>query len=183
MSLHEIKPTKGVNVLLDPSDLNQVVGYLISNQIGFSVEYQISEPAPTHPPLSTEKKKTRTKVRSSDVISRIYEEYIEKIGSSLPPSEATIAQQYGLKATSFKYKFKHRFGKTFSQLYMEKKMDYAAFLLRKGHKAVTVSAMIGYGERSAIKFNKMFQKHFGITPKKYQINHWIKTGLIRNARS
>jgi methylphosphotriester-DNA--protein-cysteine methyltransferase len=34
--------------------------------------------------------------------------------------------------------------------------------------------MIGYGEKSAIKFNKMFQKHFGTTPKKYQMEHYGK---------
>ncbi len=48
-------------------------------------------------------------------------------------------------------------------------MELAAKLLKKGYKATEVAKMVGYGEKSDIKFNKMFQKHFGITPKKYQL--------------
>lgn len=47
-------------------------------------------------------------------------------------------------------------------------MEYAAELLEAGHRASEVSVKIGYTQ--PIKFNKMFQKHFGITPKRYQIN-------------
>jgi len=51
---------------------------------------------------------------------------------------------------------------------VDKKMEYAAELLEAGHRASEVSVKIGY--KYPIKFNKMFQKHFGITPKRYQIN-------------
>jgi AraC-like DNA-binding protein len=52
---------------------------------------------------------------------------------------------------------------------MEKRRDYAAQLFKEGYKAVEVSKQIGYGDKSCIKFNRMFQKHFGITPKRYQM--------------
>jgi YesN/AraC family two-component response regulator len=53
---------------------------------------------------------------------------------------------------------------------MEKRRDYAAQLFKEGYKAVEVSRRIGYGDKPYIKFNKMFQKHFGMTPKKYQMS-------------
>ena len=49
-------------------------------------------------------------------------------------------------------------------------MHYAAQLLEKGFRCVEVSRMIGYSLNSDIKFNKMFQKYFGTTPRKYQLS-------------
>ncbi len=47
-------------------------------------------------------------------------------------------------------------------------MEYAAELLEARHRASEVSTKIGY--KYPIKRNKMFQKHYGITPKKYRMN-------------
>lgn len=67
---------------------------------------------------------------------------------------------------ALKIYFKEYKGKPLYQFYMEEKMGYAAELLKQGYKANEVSTNIGY--ISPIKFNKMFQKHFGITPHKYR---------------
>jgi AraC-like DNA-binding protein len=46
-------------------------------------------------------------------------------------------------------------------------MEYVAELLEGGYKAVDVSVQLGYSQ--PIKFSKMFQKHFGVTPRRYQM--------------
>jgi YesN/AraC family two-component response regulator len=56
-------------------------------------------------------------------------------------------------------------------------MEYASELLHLGYKSSEVAIKVGYGEKSIIEFNKMFQKHFGITPKKYKMRHSVK---VRN---
>jgi AraC-like DNA-binding protein len=174
-SLTDLESNKGVNVSLDPSDLKKVLGYLITNQIDFSIGYRVPMATPANQTdLKGQTPHKSKNVNKADVIDEIYEAYIENISSDPPPTDAEIAKKFGLKLSTMKDKFKSRFGKTFSQLYIEKKMEYAALLLCKGIKAVKVSLMIGYGETSAIKFNKMFQKHFGVTPKKYQLEHYGK---------
>jgi AraC-like DNA-binding protein len=88
-----------------------------------------------------------------------------------PLKTSEIAAELGISDSSFKSQFKALYGKPFFQIYIKKRMEYAAQLLKQGYRAIKVSAMVGYGEKSCIKFNKMFQKHFGITPKKYQIQN------------
>ena len=51
-------------------------------------------------------------------------------------------------------------------------MEYASELLKKGQTATYISKHLGYSH--PIKFNKMFQKHFGVTPKKFQMQHSTK---------
>lgn len=97
-------------------------------------------------------------------VAEIYERYSTEIG--IPPSQEEIANELKISVTTFKNHFKSSYGKTFYQFQFQKKMEYAAELLKQGRKANDVSIKTGYS--SPIKFNKMFQKHFGITPHKYQ---------------
>jgi AraC-like DNA-binding protein len=117
----------------------------------------------------------RISVDIIETIKEIRDTFIKDTFDVAPPNEAQLATNYGLTLATFKENFKTIYGKTFYQLYMEKRMEYAAKLLKQGHKCNEVTQMIGYGEKSDIKFNKMFQKHFGITPKKYQMEH-LKRG-------
>ncbi len=103
------------------------------------------------------------------VIERIYQKYIEEDIRQIPPKEPEIAKEFKISLATLKSSFKEVYGKPFYQLYIEKKMEYAKALLLQGIKAVKVSELIGYSQ--PIKFNKMFQKHFGVTPKKYQMSH------------
>ncbi|NBB22420.1 helix-turn-helix domain-containing protein [Runella sp. CRIBMP] len=101
-------------------------------------------------------------------IEQVFQKYINDRIGTIPPKLEAIAEEAGVSAIQFRTLFKKRYKKTFNSYYIEAKMEYAAQLLKQGYKAVDVSKQIGYGEKSVIKFNKMFQKHFGITPKKYQ---------------
>ncbi|HAK77678.1 MAG TPA: hypothetical protein DCM71_12385 [Runella sp.] len=105
------------------------------------------------------------------IIKKIYRKYLVEGFEQVPPTEQQIAIEYNIPLNLFKNNFKAIYGKPFYQLYMDKRMEHAAKLLRNGYKAVEVSRCIGYSDSSCIKFNKMFQKHFGITPKKYQLLH------------
>jgi AraC-like DNA-binding protein len=102
-------------------------------------------------------------------IERIYQKYIEEDIRQIPPKEPEIAKEFKISLAVLKSSFKEVYGKPFYQLYMERKMEYAKTLLLEGMSATKVSELIGYSQ--PIKFNKMFQKHFGITPKKYQMSH------------
>ena len=115
-------------------------------------------------------KKYLSEIRSvKEALKKICEDYLVNGIEQVPPNEKLIASNYNIKISTFKAYFKDNFGKTFYQLYMEKKMHHAAYLLERGFKAREVSRIIGYSTGSDIKFNKMFQKYFGTTPKKYQI--------------
>jgi YesN/AraC family two-component response regulator len=52
---------------------------------------------------------------------------------------------------------------------MQKKMGYAAHLLKQGITDSYASEAIGYS--NSIKFNKIFQKYFGTTPYEYKKAH------------
>ncbi|WP_028666473.1 helix-turn-helix transcriptional regulator [Runella zeae] len=101
------------------------------------------------------------------IMETVYHKYIVNNIENIPPTQESIANELGISYGTFKTHFKEAFGKPFYQLYTEKKMEYAARLLIQGLKVVQVSDRIGYSH--PIKFNKMFQKHFGITPKKFQM--------------
>jgi AraC-like DNA-binding protein len=181
--------TVDVQLSLKPSDLSQVVPYLISCQIAFSIDYKSSKasipPSSIHivsqvSSLINEDKDTPSTIR---VVREIYKDYIENFDPQYTPVESEIATKYNLNVFTFKATFKRYYGKTFYQVYMDKRMDYAALLLREGHSASKVTQMVGYGKNSAIKFNKMFQKHLGVTPKKYQMSHFGSLNKRQNKRT
>ncbi|MFN4147322.1 MAG: helix-turn-helix transcriptional regulator [Runella sp.] len=103
------------------------------------------------------------------IVEAFHEKYIANITDSILPPIKQLAVEFGMQEEQLKRLYKTRYGTPFYQAYMNKKMERALKLLLEGHKCQEVSRMIGYGEISAIKFNKMFQKHFGITPKKFQM--------------
>lgn len=86
-----------------------------------------------------------------------------------------VAQSLGLSIAVFKRIFKEMYGVSFYEYFLNKKMKYAAELLLKGLRGGLVSEMIGYSQ--PIKFIKMFKKHFGITPKEYQLQSKITSEL------
>lgn len=166
-----------INFLIPTENVQTVVALLLSNSISFTLTS--SSYLETAPNASEQIEEMNTdnsipltpSSPQSSSIEAIYRKYLEENIEQMPPTEAQIAAESGMTLILFKNAFKDAYGKTFYRLYMEKKMAYAKTLLLQGHKAVDVAKRIGYGEKSAIKFNKMFQKHFGATPKKFQMSH------------
>jgi AraC-like DNA-binding protein len=182
-SLLDKNPSESyVNIVLNAGHVNTILPFLITNEIPFTlsaagegVEKMDSEPKPIEkkesmllnlaqsvislPPRSGDKKK-------NILIDKIYQKYIVKGIEKIPPVSEEIAEEIGLSLSQFKALFKKRYGKPFYQMYVEHKMEYAAQLLREGYTSVVVSERIGYVH--PIKFNKMFQKYYGVTPYQYQ---------------
>lgn len=142
---------------------------LLRLQISFEVKYQSHKHEESSSPFYDAPSDNFT-----ELVKKIYNKYLNGDFKNVPPSEHEIAKEHGMKLMSFKRLFKKIYGQPFYQLYLERRMEYAAQLLQKGYKASEVSVMIGYSASAAIKFNKMFQKHFQMTPKKYQLQFYGK---------
>jgi len=166
------KESSKVMVVLESKDFEKCCLELIRHQISFEVKYH-SRPVP-----SFKDKESSFYDAPSDnfteLVKEIYNKYLNGNFKNVPPNEQEIAKEHGIKLMSFKRLFKKIYGQPFYQLYLERRMEYAAQLLQKGYKANEVAAMIGYSASSAIKFNKMFQKRFQMTPKKYQLHYFGK---------
>lgn len=100
-------------------------------------------------------------------IEQVFQKYFNEGATTIPPSLEVIAEEAGVSVSVFKSIFKKMYGTTLFHYSIEKKMEYAAELLIQGLKATEVSDKLGYTQ--PIKFNKMFQKYFGVTPHKYRI--------------
>jgi AraC-like DNA-binding protein len=187
MITHDFPDREFINLHIDKNHIHEVMSLLIEQGISFHLSYVTSPPtvasknSTSETSMNAEKQeieissqndslmKNRAKMPLEKRISEIYDKYITNGSMAFPPSQGEIVAELKVSLPTFKTHFKALYGKTFYQVYMDKKMEYAAQLLKEGFKAVEVSRLIGYGDKSCIKFNKMFQKHFGTTPKKYQM--------------
>ena len=173
---------QSVKVSVSADNIEDFLAFLLTKKISFRLTYESmvvpAKPLKPHnnfaneiPEKSIDVHSLPLKLPIQNIMETIYQKYICDNIRQIPPNETIIAEEYHLQVATFKKNFKACYGKSFYQLYMDKRMEYAAQLLRRGYRANKVSAMVGYGEKSCIKFKKMFQKHFGITPKKYQIQN------------
>jgi len=178
MTTIQPNPTKDTLIIeIDRANVAECLEFLIKAHIPFKVEYRgitdessSSELSLTSSPSESSSPKRKIKrLRDTQLIENIYKQYISESNFSTAANIKDIIREHKISLLNFQQLFKNIYGKSFYQLYIDKKMDYAASLLRKGHKAKEIARMIGYGDKSSIKFNKMFQKHFGVTPKKFQM--------------
>lgn len=157
-----------INIRIGAEDVNEVIRFIINGNIPFSMT---SVPSLTQSkPMDAEPVRINNESVSvqKSSIEIIYDEYIiGRIEGSAPKMDE-IVEAYGVSKYILIEDFKERYGKPFYQIYLDKKMEHAARLLEQGLPASAVSRRIGYSH--PIKFNKMFQKYFGTTPKKYQLS-------------
>jgi AraC-like DNA-binding protein len=172
---------KNLHLQIPATHAGPIVAWLVEQSIPFDLAFSEPNPSPVAPIPTLAHAQPHQSKKAGDgdevtltVIEKVYKKYITDQLEIAPPKMEEIAAELSMSAQTFKKKFFARYGKPFYQLYMEKRMEYAAKLLKQGYKCREVSERIGYGENSDIKFNKMFQKHFGITPKKYQMAHFRK---------
>ncbi len=148
----------------------QVIDFLIEKKIHFWVSYDpqtstVDQGTEKQYPMDTSAKSLGIEQKKEQMQS-IYRKYLVDEMEGPPVKVKKIAFELGIPEAEFNHKFRKYFGKSFYQVYMEKRMEYAAGLLKAGYRASEVSKKIGYTQ--PIKFNKMFQKYFGMTPYKYQ---------------
>jgi AraC-like DNA-binding protein len=158
-----------VTIQINSVNCSEILTYFIIQKIPFRLSHLIpnsEKMAESTIKRSEPEAETSNGKTENSRLNSVYDRYIiQGFERSLPPIEE-IAAETGMSASSFKNHFKKIYGKSFFHLYMEHKMEYAAKLLEQGHSASTISKRIGYSQ--PIKFNQIFQKHFGVTPKKYQ---------------
>lgn len=165
------------NITVTEKDLSKIVEFLVRSETPFSVTFSKSEKeVSSFLDFETIQIRIKNDYTSSIAITpgstcKINKDKLNGIIENLlkegiVPVIDVIAGLLSLTPRKFKTYFKKEYQKTFYHYYMEKKMAYAAELLKEGHIASDVSKKMGYSH--PIKFNKMFQKYYGITPKKYQ---------------
>ena len=172
----ETTPTStnsSVVIQITPEALTPCLEFMLSQHISFEVQYKMKETVSQALPMVTQPRSSlplpQNNIVSNNIANEIYNKYIREISENPLPELPQIAAEFGVSPSKVKDLFKKTYNQTLYQIYMEARMEKSAELLRRGYRANTVSKMVGYGEKSAIKFNKMFQKHFGITPKRYQV--------------
>lgn len=85
---------------------------------------------------------------------------------SVPPVLTELAQIAAMSETKLKQLFKQTFGNTIYNYYQQARMEEAAFLLKQGkHSVAEVGYELGFSNLS--HFSRLFEKHYGITPKRY----------------
>src|SRR5690606_710661 len=85
---------------------------------------------------------------------------------SSPTELGELAQKSGMSETKLKQLFKKTFGDTLYNYFQKARMEEAAFLLRQAKLSVSETGYeLGFSNLS--HFSRLFQRHYGITPKKY----------------
>ncbi|WP_228377942.1 helix-turn-helix domain-containing protein [Chryseobacterium luteum] len=87
---------------------------------------------------------------------------------SKPPVLGALSKLIGMSETKMKQLFKQTFGDTIYNYYQKIRMEEAAFLLKQaGYSVSDVGYQLGFSNLS--HFSRLFEKQFGITPKKYSV--------------
>jgi AraC-like DNA-binding protein len=85
---------------------------------------------------------------------------------STPPVLSELATIASMSETKLKQLFKQTFGDTIYNYYQRARMDEAAFLLKQAkHSVSEVGYELGFTNLS--HFSRLFEKQYGITPKKF----------------
>lgn len=85
---------------------------------------------------------------------------------SQPPVLSTLAATIAMSETKMKQLFKQTYGDTIYNFFQKIRMEEAAFLLKQGSYSVSETGYhLGFSNLS--HFGRLFEKHYGITPKKY----------------
>lgn len=85
---------------------------------------------------------------------------------SLPPRLDELSKTAAMSETKMKQLFKQVFGDTIYNYYQKARMEEASFLLKQaGYSVSEVGYQLGFSNLS--HFSRLFEKHHGLTPKKY----------------
>ncbi len=85
---------------------------------------------------------------------------------SEPPLLRSLSTTVGMSETKLKQLFRQTFGDTVYNYYQKVRMEEAAFLLKQaGYSVSEAGYQLGFSNLS--HFSRLFQKHYGIAPKKY----------------
>lgn len=164
-----------VTLTVNAQDFSELSASLIEKRICFKVTSQGLPSISTAGLLLSKQDEVLPDTTSQKaVFERIYHRYMVDEIVHIPPKTKVIAEDLQISTAKFKALFRQYYGLPFYTCYMQRKMEYSCKLLRSGFKASQVSAEVGYSH--PIKFNKIFQKYMGVTPKQYQIRYLTVPG-------
>jgi AraC-like DNA-binding protein len=102
-----------------------------------------------------------------DKLYRIRNAVLSDLGQ--PPHLSTLADMAGMSETKMKQLFKQTFGDTIYNYFQAERMREAGFLLKHaGYSVSEAGYRLGFSNLS--HFSRLFEKHFGTTPKKYTVS-------------
>ena len=85
-----------------------------------------------------------------------------------PPKLSSLSKMAGMSETKMKQLFKQTFGDTIYNYYQNERMQEAGFLLKHaGYSVSEAGYQLGFSNLS--HFSRLFEKHYGLTPKKYTL--------------
>lgn len=116
-----------------------------------------------------ELKNISQKSQSSDLqlLANLYDKYIANFCLEIPSVEK-IANEVGFSVSKLKKIFKETYGKPIYKAHIEVKLARALKMLEAGYNVKIVANQLGYTQ--PIKFIKIFQRHYGVTPGKLKRN-------------
>ena len=116
--------------------------------------------------LSTRENTSQKTINSADgeKLIAVRDIILEDIGKR--PLLRDLADKVGMSETKLKVLFKQTFGDSIYNYYQKIRMEEAAFLLKQaGYSVSEVGYQLGFSNLS--HFSRLFQRHYGSTPKKY----------------
>ena len=88
---------------------------------------------------------------------------------SVPPQLAQLAQLAGMSISKLTDLYKQVFGDSVYDYFQKARMDEAGHLLKQGGYSVSETGYrLGFSNLS--HFSRLFEKHYGITPKRFSLN-------------
>jgi AraC-like DNA-binding protein len=116
--------------------------------------------------LSLRENTTLKNINSSDAEKLLVIRNKILIDLSTPPVLSELAIIASMSETKLKQLFKQTFGDTIYNYFQRARMEEAAFLLKQAkHSVSEVGYELGYSNLS--HFSRLFEKQYGITPKKF----------------
>jgi AraC-like DNA-binding protein len=120
--------------------------------------------------LSLRESANHQTINSADASRLLYirNEIIRDLSN--PPVLRELSQVAAMSETKLKQLFKQTFGTTIYTYFQWARMEEAAFLLKKGKRSV---AEVGYemGFSNLSHFSRLFEKHYGLSPKKFSYSN------------
>ncbi|NBB22309.1 helix-turn-helix domain-containing protein [Runella sp. CRIBMP] len=160
---------------IEIKDLSQTITQLVQQGIHFTINYSpMPEKYMERADVGCESLGIEPIFQDDSNLKYVFMQKIDQviqksISAGTTPLIQEVAKATEMKCSRVKVKLMELTGKTFYQYYLIVKMEYAAKLLKTGYRASQVSEKIGYNQ--PIKFNKMFQKYYGMTPYRYRKQH------------